>query len=694
MLHDRGSVCTYCGVGCDITAQVKNNKILKIYAQNDGYVSRGKLCIKGKTGFDFVDSDNRIRNTRIKKLFIQKNLELFPDHIKKQIQLLQCFDEDWYQSDYELATSIAAWKLSEIKKQYGRHSFCATGGARTSCESGFLLQKFTREIMESPNIDNCARVCHAPSLNGMAATIGEGAATNPYDDIFKTEFMLVIGSNTTEAHPIVANRMIEASRAKTSELVVCDVRQIQLSKFATDTIIMPYESNLLLLNSIAYIILKENLYDQMFIDTRTKEFASYKNSILNDQYANPEYFKQIRGYEELAEQIPIIARKYASKKSMIFWGLGVTENKDGSYVVMAMVNLALMTGNIAKEGAGLMPLRGQNNVQGTCDMGCLPYYGPDYSKPKEEGLKTPDLINAMLNDEVKAMMVMGEDTAHIHPNLNKIDKALDNLELLITQDLFMNAIAKKSDIVFGVKSAYEKTGVYVNAMRRLHLSQPLVENDLPDDWNVITDIENKMKGQFSYKTSEDIWENIRIEAPYRYGGASYNKLMKHRSKGMQWPISKKDTPILHLDGFNTPDGLGKFIYNGYQLRGQIKKLVNKENFDTFYLTTGRNLIHYNNAAQTIETEKLKSKHNEDTILACIDDKDKIKSQKVILKTIYGQTQPLPIKFVKTIKPKTLFTTFHHAKSHLNSIFGDESDVNTKTALFKSLEVEVIEVSNI
>jgi len=229
-------------------------------------------------------------------------------------------------------------------------------------------------------------------------------------------------------------------------------------------------------------------------------------------------------------------------------------------------------------------------------------------------------------------------------------------------------------------------------MRRLHLSQPLVENNLPDDWNVITDIENKIKGEFLYKTSEDIWENIREEAPYRYGGASYNKLMKHRSKGMQWPIAKKDTPILHLDGFNTPDGLGTFIYNSYTLRGQIEKLVNKENFDTFYLTTGRSLIHYNNAAQTIQTEKLKEKHSEDTILACIEDRDKIKSDRVILKTIYGETQPLPIKFVKTVKPKTLFTTFHHAKSHLNSIFGDESDVNTKTALFKSLEVDIIEVN--
>jgi formate dehydrogenase major subunit len=543
--------------------------------------------------------------------------------------------------------------------------------------------------MESPNIDNCARVCHAPSLNGMAATIGEGAATNPYDDIFKTEFMLVIGSNTTEAHPIVANRMIEASRAKTSELVVCDVRKIQLSKFATDTVVLPYESNLLFINAIAYVILKEKLYNQEFIDTRTKEFEIYKNSILDDPFANPDYFLNIKGYEELSTQIPEIAKKYATKKSMIFWGLGITENIDGSYAVMAMVNLALMTGNIAKEGAGLMPLRGQNNVQGTCDMGCLPYYGPDYSKPKENGLKTPDLIEAMLRDEVKAMMVMGEDTAHIHPNLNKVNKALDKLELIITQDLFMNEIAKKSDIVFGVKSAYEKTGVYVNAMRRLHLSQPLVENNLPDDWNVITDIENKIKGKFLYKTSEDIWEDVRVEAPYRYGGASYLKLKKHRTKGMQWPIAKKDTPILHLESFNTADGLGTFKYNQYQLRGQVEKLVNKESFKTFYLTTGRSLIHYNNAAQTMQTEKLKEKHSEDTILACIDDKDTINGEKVILKTIHGQTKPLSIKFVKTIKTGTLFCTFHHAASHMNYIFGDESDVNTKTARFKSLEVEII-----
>lgn len=691
MIHDIASVCTYCGVGCDITAQVKNNKIQKIYAQSDGYVSQGKLCIKGKYGFDFVDSDQRIRDVRIKKSFIGKNFQDMPRELQARSKTLIEIDDTWYKGNYEFATSLVAWKLSIIKQKYGKNSFYASGGARTSCESGFLLQKFTRETMESPNIDNCARVCHAPSLNGMSATIGEGAATNPYDDIYETEFMLVIGSNTTEAHPIVANRMIDAARKKTAELIVCDVRNIQLGKFAKLEAILPYESNLLFLNSIAYVILKEFLYDDSFIDTRTKGFENYRDSIIDDPYANPEFFRTINGYEDLADQIPYIARTYATKKSMIFWGLGITENIDGSYAVMAMVNLALMTGNIGKVGAGLMPLRGQNNVQGTCDMGCLPYYGPDYSKPKEEGLKTPDAIDAMLEDKIKAMMVMGEDIAHIHPNQNKINKALDNLELIVTQELFMTQIAKKSDIVFGVKSAYEKKGVYVNAMRRLHLSQPLVENDLPDDWEVLRDIENKLKGEFLFNSSEDVWEQVRVEAPYRYGGASYKKLEKHRSKGMQWPVAKVDTPRLHVDSFRTPDGYGYFKYNGYQLRGQVKMLHEDGGYDKFFLTTGRILIHYNNAAQTIQTPKLKEKHSEDIILASIEDKDKIKTKQVILKTQYGETNPLTVKFVKTIKTQTLFCSFHHAKSKINYIFGDQSDVNTKTALFKSLEVEVIEV---
>ncbi len=690
MAREIGSVCTYCGVGCDITAVVEHNKILKIYAQADGYVSQGKLCIKGKTGFDFVDSSKRIRDARIKKEFIEKNFEAMPRELKARSHTLKSLDDTWYEASYEFATSLSAWKLGEVKHTFGRHSFGGTGGARTSCESGFLFQKFIRETMESPNVDNCARVCHAPSLNGMKPTIGEGAATNPYDDIYKTEFMIVIGSNTTEAHPIVANRMIEASRKKIAKLVVCDVRDIQLGKFASQKVVLPYEANLLFLNSLAYVILKEKLYDQEFIDNRCNDFKEYKKSILDDETANPEYFRDIKGYENLADQIPTIAREYANSKSMIFWGLGISEHIDGSYAVMSIVNLALMTGNIGKKGVGLMPLRGQNNVQGACDVGCLPYFAPDYQTPKEEGLKTPDMIEAMLNNKLKALFVMGEDLAHIHPNQNKINKALKNLEVLITQELFMTQIAKKSDIVFGVKSAYEKTGVYVNAMRRLHLAQPLVKNDLPDDWKVLRDIENKINGEFLYDSSEDVWNETRENLPYRYGGASYQKLIKHRSKGLQWPIARNDTPRLHLETFSTPDGRGNFKYNGYKLREQIKALKENTIGDKFYLTTGRILIHYNNSVQTGQSEKLMSKHSEDIVLVSIEDKKRLNSCKyVVLASKYGKTNKLPVKYTKTVKTGTLFTSFHHAKSHINYLFGDEGDINTKTARFKSVEVQVL-----
>ena len=686
MTSDINSVCTYCGVGCDITAVVQNNKIQKIYAQSDGYVSRGKLCIKGRYGFDFVHSPNRITKPRIKKAFIEKNFEAMPRELKARSHTLKHLNEIWYEASYEFATSLVAWKLSEIKNAYGSDSFCATGGARTSCESAFMLQKFTRKTMQSPHIDNCARVCHSPSLKGMKTTIGEGAATNPYDDIFKTEFMLVIGSNTTEAHPIVANRMIEAARDKTAELAVIDVREIQLMKFATHKLVVPFEANLLILNMMAYVILSEGLYDKDFVETHCKDFESYKASILSDEFANPKLFAQISGYEVLEDEIIQIARLYATKKSMIFWGLGITEHIDGSRAVMAITHLAMMTGNIGKSGAGLMPLRGQNNVQGACDVGCLPYYDPDYKTPEKIGLMTPDLVDAMLEDKIKAMIVMGEDVAHIHPNQNKIQKALKNLEILVTQELFMNEIADISDVVFGVKSAYEKTGVYVNAMRRLHLSQPLVECDLPDDWEVLRDIENKINGEFLYQSSEDVWNDVRVAVSNRYSGASYQKLSKHRSKGMQWPIAKTDTPILHTDGFRTEDKKGTFVYSKYKLRGQISELLG-DGQKSFYLTTGRVIVHYNNAAQTKECSHLNSKYDEDILLASIED-EHIVPHIVVLKTPNGKSAPLKVKYSKTIKKGTLFCSFHHAKSKINYLFGDDADEFVKTARFKSLEVEI------
>ncbi len=677
------SVCTYCGVGCDIVAQVEENTIQKIFASPDGYVSQGKLCIKGKYGYDFVASNERIRTPRIRKTFLQKH-----PHIKAAVErALHEYDDTWYSCDLDAATTAASMKMLEIKEKYGEYSLCSIGGARTSCESAYLFQKYTRHTLNSPHIDNCARVCHSPSLKGMRTTIGEGAATNPYNDIYESEFIIVMGSNTTEAHPIVANRIVETAR-QNNNLAVIDVREIKLMKYAKHKAIIPHEANLLILNMMAYVIIDEELYNKNFIDTRTKWFDAYKEKIMNDPYADPKYFESIAGYEHLAKLIPNIAREYAVKNSMIFWGLGITEHTDGSYAVMAITHLALLTGNIGKTGVGLMPLRGQNNVQGACDMGCLPYYDPDYQKPKEIGLMTPELIDAMIGGSIKSLHNMGEDIMHIHPNINKINTAMDQLELIVVQELFMTDIAKRADIVIGVKSAYEKTGVYVNAMRRLHLSQPLVQSDLPDDWEVIQMLDNKLGGNYDYKDSSEVWDEVRQTAHQRYSGASYLRLERHRKRGLQWPVYNEDTPVLHLLDFRTPDGLGEFHYHRYQERGMIEEIRNNA-LEGYYLTTGRTLAHYNNAAQTLRSEALNRHYSEDILLVCDKDAADFTGEKVILKTAFGQTAPLRVKFTDKVEPKTLFVTFHHAASKINALFGDKRDELILTAAFKSVKVEVI-----
>ncbi|MGE4396281.1 MAG: molybdopterin oxidoreductase family protein [Sulfurimonas sp.] len=679
------SVCTYCGVGCDIAAHVKDNKIQKIFAHKDGVVSQGKLCIKGKYGFDFVDSKERLRIPRIKKSFLEKN-----PSIKEAIaSSLVDLDDVWYESDLESATTAAAMKLKEIQAKYGRKSIASIGGARTSCESVYFFQKFTRHTLNSPHVDNCARVCHSPSLKGMRTTIGEGAATNPYNDIYNCEFMIVIGSNTTEAHPIIANRIVDMAQ-KHDNLAVFDVREIKLHRFAKYKAIMPYEANLLVLNMLAHVIISEELYDESFIAERTKGFAEFKEKILNDPYADPKYFEQIEGYEDLAKMIPKIAREYALKKSMIFWGLGITEHLDGSYAVMAITHLALMTGNVGKSGAGLMPLRGQNNVQGACDMGMLPYYDPDYQEPKEVGLMTPQLVDEMLEGRVKAVLNVGEDLTHIHPNINKVERAIKNLELVMVQELFMTDITSKADIVIGVKSAYEKTGVYVNAMRRLHLSQPLVESDLPDDWEVLQLLDNKMGGKNAYKNSNEIWDEVREVAYRRFSGASYIRLERHRKRGLQWPVHTEDTPILHQLDFRTDDGLGEFHYHQYRLRNMVQEIVEKKE-RSYYLTTGRTIAMYNNAAQTKQTASLVDRYDEDVLLVNSSDADDFRGERVILRTKHGETKPLKVRFTDKVEPKALFVTFHYADSKINALFGDESDELILTAAFKSVKVEVVNI---
>jgi formate dehydrogenase major subunit len=680
------SVCTYCGVGCEISAKVEENKISKISAKEEMEVSRGELCLKGKEGFGYLNSPNRINGTFIRKSFVEQNSEIFSDiELNDEVEIQKnIFHKINYSDGYKIVARKFKQLLAEKEK-----SVASIGGARTSCESGFLFQKITREVFNSPHVDCCARVCHSPSLRGMRATIGEGASTNPFRDIENSEFVMIIGSNTTEGHPIVANKLLKAKKEGKLEIAIVDIRETQIFKSSKHGIVLPFESNLLFLNMMARVILEEDLVDQNFIDTRTKYFEEYKQSILEDEFSNPDFFQKLSGYEHLSDEVRKLAREYASKKSMILWGLGVTENLDGSVAVMGITNLALLTGNIGGSGVGLMPLRGQNNVQGACDVGMLPYYDPDYEHPKEVGMMTPDVFNSAISGEIKGIWNMGEDLAQIHANLNKVHEALNSLDFFVVNEVMTNETTKFADLIFGVKSGYEKTGVYVNAERRLHLAQPLVESDLPDDWEVIQGVENAFDGNWGYTSSKEVWNDVRKKVKKRYGEASYELLEDKRIEGIQWPVQKEQTPILHKESFRTKDGLGRFSFNKYQLRGQVKELFEKSEEKTFYLSTGRIITHYNNSAQTRGTDRLLKLHDKDILLVSFEDKEFFgEAESVKLKTSYGESGELPIKFTKTMKKGTLFTTFHHPESKINFLFGDQSDELIGTPVFKSLKVEV------
>ena len=651
----------------------------------EGVVSKGKLCIKGHFGHQFVNHPDRIRGALVRGELLEE-FGIEREGLKEK--------EGFFVVPYETAYRVVAEKLKRITERFGGSSFAAIGGARTNCESAYLFQKFAREVVGSPHVDNCARICHAPSLKGLRATVGEGAASVPFDEIYNAEFIFVLGSNTTEAHPIVSHRVIEQAR-KGVPLAVLDVREIGLFRFAKYRLTVPYESNLLFLNALTRAIVEGELYDREFVRERVSNFEEFREKILSDSWARPEVFREIPGYEYLTDEIYRVAEEVSKKRTLFMWGLGITEHVDGSESVAAIANVALLTGNVGKEGCGLLPLRGQNNVQGACDVGMLPYFLPDYRKPEVEGYKTPEVIDAVLRGEIRALWVMGEDLAHVHPNQNKVRRALSKLDFLIVNELFPCEVTEFADVVFGVKSCYEKTGVYVNAERRLHLSEPVFESDLPDDWEVIAEVSKRMGRDFGFKETEEVWNDLRKAAPERFGGAEYRVLRENILNAPQWPVRNGEgTAILFREKFPTEDGKARLFYSRYSLRGMVEELLKNGQTSDFYLTTGRALPHYNNANQTSRCETLEKfkTFKEDVVYASPEDREKLQNAKrVVLVSEYGKTAPLPVEYNPHIRPGTLFVTFHRAKSRVNFLFGDEADRFVKTARFKSVKVKAVPV---
>ena len=449
------SVCAYCGVGCEINVGTKNEKINRIQPVIESPVSKGHLCVKGRYAWNYIYADDRIKHPMIRR------------------------NDRWEKVSWEEALNFCVDKLNFISAQYGADSIGIVSSARATNEENYVIQKFARTVIGTNNIENCARVCHQPTAKAMSMTLGTGAATNSFDDIEKAKTILIAGSNTTRNHPIVGARIKQAV-INGANLIVVDPRKIELTKYAKYHLQLKVGTNIALFNAMANVIIEEGLFERVFTENRVEGFEEFKKFIGE---WTPERAAEICNVS--ANLIREAARLYATDSpSICFHGLGLTEHTQGTESVIALVNLALITGNIGKSGSGINPLRGQNNVQGAAIMGCEPgsytclaSVKNDRSRfedlwktnlPNKKGLNLLEMIDAAVVGKLKSMWIVGYDVYFTLPDANYTEKAFRNLDLLIVQDMFMTETAKKfADVFLPIASSFEKEGTFMNSERRI-----------------------------------------------------------------------------------------------------------------------------------------------------------------------------------------------------------------------------------
>jgi formate dehydrogenase major subunit len=668
------TTCPYCGTGCEMNVGVRDNRIVQIEPALDAPVSRGHLCVKGRYAFDFVHAEDRITEPMIR----DKN--------------------GWRRASWKEAISFTANEFKRILEKHGPDSIGVLGSARATNEENYLAQKFARVVIGTNNVDCCARVCHGPTAAAMKLMLGTGAATNSFGDIERARTILVCGANATENHPIVGARIKQAKLAG-ANLVVIDPRRIELADYADVHLQLKPGTNVPLLNAIAQVIVEENLIDSAFIEARVGEWPQFSDSIMQ---WTPERAATICGVE--ADFIRKAARLYASAKpAMSFHGLGVTEHTQGTEGVMCIVNLALITGNIGKPGAGINPLRGQNNVQGSAHMGCEPNNLTGYVPiedgrslvenvwgapvPTACGLNLMQMMDAAGTGELNALWAIGYDVLLTDPNANATRRALENLELLIVQDMFMNETAREFGTVFlPVASSFEKTGTFMNAERRVQMVRDVIAPiglSKPDSEIICLVAREMGKGQFfQFGSPEEIWSEVR--KVWKAGsGLSYARLEKG---GLQWSCTSEDhagTSILHTETFP----IGK--------HAALRRIDYKPTSETtneefpFLLNTGRSLYQFNAGTMTMRTANIALRAT-DTLDIAPEDADKLglySGQHVQVKSRYGEAV-LPVRISTSLRAGELFATFNDPSVFLNMITGPHRDGYVDTPEYKITAVDI------
>lgn len=667
------TICSYCGVGCNLEVSVKDDKILSITAPEEAQVNAGHTCLKGRYAWRFYNHPDRLTAP-----LIRKNGVLV-------------------KSSWDEAYQLIVEKFSQIKMDFGADALAGISSSRCTNEENYLMQKFMRVAIGTNNIDCCARVCHSPTAFGLQKAFGTGAATNSVKDLDKTEFIMVIGANPTSAHPVTGAK-IKQKLMKGLPSVVIDPVKTEIAKYATWHLQLRPGTNVALLNMMSYYIIEADLVDEQFINQRCEDFAEFKQHILS---LDMQHLSVITGVE--AALVKQAAIGYASAtKAMSFHGLGVTEHSQGTRTVMSIANLAMMTGNIGREGVGVNPLRGQNNVQGSADMGCQPHQGSGYfavdlpeniqkysdfygvKMPTQIGLKIPQMYNAAQAGQLKALWIMGEDMAQTDPNQDHVIKSLKSLDFLVVQEIFLSETAKLADVVLPGCSFLEKSGTFTNGERRIQAVNQAVKPlaGTKSDGQIVVDLLNLMGVAQASHEPEEMLSEISQIVPF-FAGVKWRELGE---QGKQWPVKAdgSDTPILHIDSFKR--GKGKFHISDWV---ETKELTNNARKFPFILTTSRLLEHYNAATMTRRTgnELIVDK---DILLIHQDDasRKKIKNNSLVkLSSERGEIELLA-QISNKVKPGILFTTFHFPELMINRVTGDACDTETMCPEYKVVAVDV------
>lgn len=672
------TVCAYCGVGCNLEVLVKDGEIKAIDAVVDAQVNQGHACLKGRYAFEYYNHPERLRTP-----LVRKEGELQP--------------VSWD----EVLDTIAA-RLNTIKAEHGPQAIAGISSSRCTNEENYLMQKFMRVVIGNNNIDGCARVCHAPTAFGMRQTYGTGAATNSIAEMKLADCLFVIGANSTEAHPVTGAKILQQAM-KGTPLIVIDPRRIELARFATVHLALRPGTNVALLNMLLYYIIQENLIDTDFVKERTEGFDEFQRSVMNIDLDKMERITGVnRGDVRKAAQI------YGeAKNAMSFHGLGITEHYQGSRAVMLLACLAMMTGNIGRPGTGVNPLRGQNNVQGAADMGVQPklgagyldvsdaevrvHYEREYGRPvpAEQGLTTPEMLNAANEGTLKALWIMGEDILQTDPDTSHVQQSLKNLDFLVVQELFMTETASLADVVLPASSHLEKSGTFTNGERRVQRCNQVIaplQGTRPDG-QIMVDIMNRMGyQQAGYDPAIQLEEISRV-VPF-FAGITWDNL---GDNGKQWPVSKdgKDTKILHTGQFKI--GKGRFVFTGFVETPELQG----DDIDDypFILTTGRRLQHYNCGSMTRRTPNVELVDHDELLINRMDAKQYHinDGDNVEIRSRQGKTH-LKARLTEEVKPGVLFTTFHFPEVAINHLTSGVLDIDAQTPEFKVVAVAIASCS--